>query len=151
MWQRVLSSDRQLVADAYRVLSVYNDKWHSTDDFGRWLESNDDQVFYSSGESCDLVVGFRHADDGRWQGTIVGVDGDPQVDALPRVYAKTVDYMRENETRSLYLHLTSPPLPNPFSDALQQALDYARAQPEVASVAVQPVGRAREYTLTLKE
>jgi len=150
MWQRVLSNDQQLLADAYRVLSVYNDKWHSTDDFADWLESHDDQVFYSAGDSCDLVVGFRRADDERWQGTVVGVDGDPQVDALPRIFAKTFEYMRDNKTQSLYLHLTSPPRPNPFSDALQKALDYARAQPEVASVSVQPVGRAREYTLTLK-
>lgn len=151
MWQQVHADNRVLVENAYRVLTVYSDRWDSAADFRHWLEEGGAHVFYFHEEGCNLVVGFRQTEEGRWQGILVGIEGNFSIQALGHVFDQAVSFMRENGTRSLFVHLTSPPSPNPFSDALQMAIDYAQARPEVAGISVVPLGRAREYRLTLLE
>lgn len=150
MWQRVLATNQRLVEAAYHVLSANSMDWASAADFKLWLTERNDQVFYLATDKYQLVLGIRLDRDGRWRGSIAGMNGDLSLAALRELLTKAVDFLKEHNAGSLVFRVRNLPPSNRFSMAYQMALGLAHGHPAISTVTQEDFGRSREYVLTLR-
>ncbi|HZZ77816.1 MAG TPA: hypothetical protein VFE62_04820 [Gemmataceae bacterium] len=151
MWQQVSPNNQQLLQTAYEVLVLHDATWGSIQALKAWIQKPTASLFYFNGGTYELVVGYRFKlPEGEWRIEPGGVRGSFSSDAINAMVQQTVDFMRAQQTRTIFARSSPRGPSDPIQVMLSAAADGARQNSAIAEVTMQSVGGELRWGAVLR-
>lgn len=149
MWQEVSADDATIVQEAFEVLTVRDPTFGSIERFKAWLQGR--TVHYFKGSEYELVVGFRFLQpQGEWHVATAGLRGDLSREAIADAIGHSVEFMKQQKTRTLFGTVPKRAASDPLQQMLQSLASEARKHEDVQEIVLQDHGAVMRFGVVLR-